>query len=311
MEERIIKDEYGRGIRLKKTGDGFVDVTDELAEDKDVAQEGETVETEEEEVVFEFPEITEDDEELAALMPEQAEELKKKREEEKRKKQEEYDALVVQGEELLASGEFAQAEDAFEKAIPLVFEHTQAAVGFWKAKTENFRYPDKLPEYYVEFEDDGYQELVYDAGQEAVDILKKEYRPVFEQRIQELKEEKKPMERSVLDGQDERREILEGRKKKNLIFFLATCIPSLILLVAGIVCLTKISTRPDQLFLFVALGLFGVFAIVFSVFIGAANKLINTNRIIRENEDLSSTEDGEKLVGILRKETFYRYLTEN
>ena len=32
MEERIIDDEYGRGVRLKKTKDGFVDVTDELAD---------------------------------------------------------------------------------------------------------------------------------------------------------------------------------------------------------------------------------------------------------------------------------------
>ena len=33
MEERIIDDEYARGIRLKKTKDGYVDVTDELAEE--------------------------------------------------------------------------------------------------------------------------------------------------------------------------------------------------------------------------------------------------------------------------------------
>ena len=39
MEERIIDDEYGRGIRLKKTEDGYVDVTDELAE----GEEGEEV----------------------------------------------------------------------------------------------------------------------------------------------------------------------------------------------------------------------------------------------------------------------------
>ena len=32
MEERIIDDEYGRGVRLKKTKDGYVDVTDELAD---------------------------------------------------------------------------------------------------------------------------------------------------------------------------------------------------------------------------------------------------------------------------------------
>ena len=33
MEERIIDDEYGRGVRLKKTKDGYVDVTDELSEE--------------------------------------------------------------------------------------------------------------------------------------------------------------------------------------------------------------------------------------------------------------------------------------
>ena len=32
MEERIIDDEYARGIRLKKTKDGYIDATDELAE---------------------------------------------------------------------------------------------------------------------------------------------------------------------------------------------------------------------------------------------------------------------------------------
>ena len=33
MEERMIDDEYGRGVRLKKTKDGYVDVTDEMAAD--------------------------------------------------------------------------------------------------------------------------------------------------------------------------------------------------------------------------------------------------------------------------------------
>ena len=32
-EERIIDDEYGRGVKLRKTAEGFVDVTDELAPD--------------------------------------------------------------------------------------------------------------------------------------------------------------------------------------------------------------------------------------------------------------------------------------
>ena len=117
MEERIIDDEYARGIRLKKTKDGYVDVTDELAEEerkaaKDEATEdsGELCETPEEdaeaageteealiveglektleslseeegteEVTFEFPELEEDDEDLVNLTPEEAIALRKKK----------------------------------------------------------------------------------------------------------------------------------------------------------------------------------------------------------------------------------------
>ena len=73
MEERIIDDEYGRGIRLKKTKDGYVDVTDELAEKGEKAEET-GAEYEGEEVAFEFPMLDsdEDDEELVGLTPEEA-----------------------------------------------------------------------------------------------------------------------------------------------------------------------------------------------------------------------------------------------
>jgi hypothetical protein len=48
MEERIIDDEFGRGIRLKKTKDGYVDATDELAPETEE-------ERAEDEVEFSFP----------------------------------------------------------------------------------------------------------------------------------------------------------------------------------------------------------------------------------------------------------------
>ena len=75
MEERIIDDEYGRGIRLKKTKDGFVDVTDELAENGEYEEDGE-------EIAFEFPvlETDEDDEDLVGLSPEEAAALRKRKE---------------------------------------------------------------------------------------------------------------------------------------------------------------------------------------------------------------------------------------
>lgn len=306
MEERIIKDEYGRGIRLKKTKDGYVDVTDELAEEKEEIADAEA--ESEEEVVFEFPQITEDDEELAALMPEQAEALKKKREEERRKKQERYETLTAEGARALSEGDFAAAEKNFSEAVGLVEDRKRAATGLWKAKTENFAYPDRLPDYYEEYESESFDEFLFDVGQEAVDELKEEYGEIFRKRVEELKEEKRPTESTVLEEQNERREILSARKKKRLISFLATLIPSVLFLVCGIVFLAKTNSRPDQTFLYVSIGFFAAFALCFAVFIGAANKLINTNRMIAKNEDLSSTEEGKKLVETLRKEEFYTRL---
>jgi hypothetical protein len=109
MEERIIDDEYGRGIRLKKTKDGYVDVTDELANpasdneettvdpDKlDAELETLDLDGEEEggeEVTFEFPDLEEDDEDLVNLTPEEAIALRHKKEEAEAARIDEYTRL--------------------------------------------------------------------------------------------------------------------------------------------------------------------------------------------------------------------------
>ena len=101
MEERIIDDEYGRGIRLKKTADGFVDVTDELAARKDDEEEQTA-----DEVSFEFPVFEEDDEDLATLTPEEAIALRKKKAEEAAKRKADYEKACQEGNNLLDNGEF-------------------------------------------------------------------------------------------------------------------------------------------------------------------------------------------------------------
>lgn len=305
MEERIIKDEYGRGIRMKKTEDGYVDATDELVEETEEASDGVAAE---EEVVFEFPQIDEDDEELAALMPEEAEALKKKREEERKKKQAEYEEHMQKGNLFLSEKNYAKAEEEFSFATNLALDRTESALGFWKAKTEEFAYPDRLPEAYEEYGQEGEEEFFYDLGEEGVNRLKEEYGSIFQKRLTELREEKAPLEKRVRDLQASRREILAERKKKHFVFFLSTLLPSVILLLLGILFLARVNTRPDRLYLYLSVGFFVAFLPVFFVFVAAANKLINTCRIIRENEDLSSTEDGARLAEILYKEDFYAKL---
>lgn len=305
MEERIIKDEYGRGIRLKKTEDGYVDATDELVEETEDSSEGVAAE---EEVVFEFPQIDEDDEELAALMPEEAEALKKKREEERKKKQAEYEERMQKGKLFLSEKDYEKAEEEFSVATNLALDRTEPVLGFWKAKTEEFAYPDRLPEAYAEYGQEGKEEFFYDLGEEGVNRLKEEYGSIFQKRLTELREEKTPLEKSVRDLQASRREILAARKKKHFVFFLSTLLPSAILLFLGILFLAQVNTRPDRLYLYLSVGFFAAFLPVFFVFVAAANKLINTRRIIRENENLSSTEDGARLAEILYKEDFYAKL---
>ena len=74
MEERIIDDEYGRGVRMKKTKDGYVDVTDELAQDNELQNDDVA-----DEVAFEFPvlDTDEDDEDLVGHSPAEALALRK------------------------------------------------------------------------------------------------------------------------------------------------------------------------------------------------------------------------------------------
>ena len=110
MEERIIDDEFGRGIRLKKTKDGYVDATDELAPETDE-------ERAEDEVEFSFPVFDVDDEELVGLTPEAALALQKRSEEEKAERKEKYAELCAEGQSLLEKADYSGAEAIFKKAM--------------------------------------------------------------------------------------------------------------------------------------------------------------------------------------------------
>ncbi len=309
MEERIIDDEYGRGIRLKKTEDGYVDVTDELAQDEQAepAEQEQTQEAETaEEIVFEFPDLEEDDEDLVGLSPEEALELRKRKEAEAIALKEEYKKLCDEGNEMLDTQSYKAAELKFEKALKKDAIATEASVGYWRAKTSDFTQPDILIEEYLEA---GYESLEYDLGYMAVEQIKKDYRPVFEKRLEELSEEEAPLEKAVTQKQENRRKILKERIKKSLIKFAVSALPMLALLALTIVLGMKIRSTPDGRFIWYTVASGVVFAAAFAVFGVFTNKLINALRINRANETLSSTEDGAKLLEIREyKELYARFL---
>ena len=307
MEERIIDDEYGRGIRLKKTKDGYVDVTDELAE----TGEGETFagEDEGEEVAFEFPvlETDEDDEDLVGLSPEEAIALKKRKEEAARQRKADYERLCKEGDELLGSGSFHSAELKFEKALALDDEATEASVGYWRAKTSDFAEPDVLIGEYVEA---GIESLEFDLGYRAAEIVKENYRPVFEKRVAELEAEETPLAEEVEKKQAARREVLGERLKRSTLAFCVALLPTVALFVLTLVYgLKNFSTRTNE-YVTPTIVLGVAFFVVFIVFILVSNKWINDFRIRRANENLSSTDEGARLVEIREYKELYECLLQ-
>ena len=302
MEERIIDDEYGRGVRLKKTKDGFVDVTDELADGTDM-EEGE-------EITFEFPNLEgygmeQDNEALVDLSPEEAARFLKEKAEAAERRRAEYENTCEQGKKLLESGSYNAAEMAYEKALQLDEDATDASVGYWRAKTADFTNPDVLISEYV---DAGIESLEYDLGYEAVDIIRKEYRSAFEKRIAELTAEEEPLRQKVEEKQDARREVLSSRKLRWGVAFVLTIFPVLAAIIATMVVGFKnFSTREGE-YIVPTIVLACVSVVCFIAFMVVTNKYINAGRMYRLNERLSSTPDGARLVEIMEYKELYETL---
>ena len=305
MEERLVDDEYGRGIRLKKTADGYVDVTDELAEE---LQETDGVE-ETEETAFEFPvlDTDEDDEDLVGLSPEEAEKLRRQKAEAAALRRAEYDEVCKEGEKLLDEGSFHAAELKFEKALGLDRMATEASVGYWRAKTENFANPDALV---GEYADASIESLEYDLGMDAVDVIKKEYKEQLQKRYNELAEEEKTLAQEVSAAQERRRGIISARLKKRTLVFFAIFLPMVAALVLGITFAMKIFTPDGEKFVTLTIVFGSVFFLLFLAFIVATNKWINAFRMRGANERLEETTDGARLVEIRDYMTIYACLLD-
>jgi hypothetical protein len=296
MEEKIIDEEIGRKIRVKKTQDGETDIVDDLAEENEELAEGE------EEYTFELPEYDDDDEDLVGLSPEEAMALRKKKQEEAAAKRAEYERLLVEGEALLGEGSYRSAELKFEKALMLDEVATEATVGYWRAKTENFSNPDGLMDEYVE---EGYDSLEWDLGAEAVAKIRETYQEQFRRRYDELVAEEAPLRAEFEEAQARRRSVLKPRRLKCGIGFGVSALPFLVsLILTAVFGFSNFTVKDDRYILptiiagcvaFVAFIVFGIFT----------NRFINACRIYNTNERLSSTDEGAKLEEIEAYKSLY------
>ncbi|MBR2441927.1 MAG: hypothetical protein IKB20_02530 [Clostridia bacterium] len=298
MEERIIDDEYGRGVRLRKTKDGFVDVTDELADES--LEEGE-------EIAFEFPIFAdgEEDETLVDLSPEEAERVRREKAEREEQRRTAYKHACEEGQALLDSGSYRSAELKFEQALRLDGLAPEASVGYWRAKTQGFANPDALVEEYL---DSGFEEMEFDLGYEAVDILRKEHCAVFQKRIEELNAEEAPLMDKVKETQARRREVLAPRRKRGVFICLGGAIPFLAAVIVTLVLGLKNFTTPDNRFVLPTVIAGGAALLLFIVFAFTGNTLINACRMYNLNEQLSSTDEGKRVQEIREYKAMYEAL---
>ena len=304
MEERIIDDEYGRGIRLRKTEDGYVDVTDELAESGDDGEE-----TSYDEIAFEFPDLEEDDEDLVSLSPEEAIALRKRKAEEAENKRRQYAQACEEGERLLDSGSFHAAELKFESALKVDEYGKDAIVGYWRAKTADFTNPDALMGEYAE---SGVENLEGDLGYEAVDELKRRYPAVFAKRLAELRKEEKPLEEELLEKRGNRREIISEKMTMAAWKFSISTVVTLVILAVAIVLGTKIFSTREGDFILPTIIAGAAFVAALVVSLVFTNKLLNVVRMYRKNERDDSTELGRRLIGVRNYiELYEEFVTDN
>lgn len=298
MEERMLDEEYGRGVRLKKTKDGYVDATDELADCED----GE----ETEEIAFAFPpDENEDEEDFAELTAEEVAALKKRRAEEAAAKKAEYDRLCSEGDAFLASGSYKSAELKFERALRFDDEATDASVGYWRAKTADFTQPDVLAE---EYANESIESLEYDLGYAATDVIRERYESVFQNRIDELTAEETPLKEKVESAQTRRRTILKARLKTRGWIFGVSAIPALLFLGLALFFGMRIFTTKGNDYIAPTIAFAAAFVVFFIVFAICSNRFLNGLRMYRKNERIEETEEGERLLEIQALKKIYEGL---
>ncbi len=300
MEERIIDDEFGKGVRLKKNKDGDY-VIAEGADETDEEQE-----TSGDEISFEFPtfEVEEGEEDLIGLSPEEVEAIRLQRAEEAAARRAEYEALCVEGKTALEAEKLEEAVEIYGKALTLDEEPTEASVGYWTAKTKNFTEPDVLVEEYKEM---GVENMEFDLGYQAAQTLKEQYGEVFQKRYDELVTEEKPLREEVEGKRENRRAYIKARLKKTGIIYGISLLPLLLCLALALVLGGKIPTVPDNRYVAPTI-VFAVLTVAFFIVsIVCLNRFWLAFRINRINEDPESTDEGARLVQIEQYKELYEY----
>ncbi len=276
MEERLMDDP--RGIKVKRNAVGGVeDATDELAPEEEME-----IELPEEEIL-----LPEEDEDLIGLAPSQLEKELARRKKEAEEAAAERDKLLAAGEKLLKQGKYEDAEPCFEQA--LMYEGAERAQELlWVCRTRDYSQTEPLMDRDVAEEFRG-------APEEVKAELRKRLGGRLEEERKEVLKDAEPLRKTVFDAQQSRREAFGENKRY---YFIRFCV------FAALFCLCLIGAGASSYFIVrvtdsvpaIVTIVFGALALLDLVpTVLYARKLVVAQRLCRENEELSSTEDGERL----------------
>lgn len=282
MEERIIEKDEGRKITVKKTAAGGI---------ADAVEEGTAVgEEQEEDVVVELPEGVEEeyDEDLVGLTPTQLEKALEARARAEEQARAERDQLLTMAEEALAKGDYKKAEAAYSQALVYDKECLAAKQGVWVSLTRNFQdagvfYELKKAKKFAEQEDEVKEFVLSRIGEE-----------LREERAK-CAAEAEPLGGKVAEARKMRRDVFEDNRSyygKCVWIWLALAV--LFAVGAGVSALFIVRTMSYLPVILTSVfgGLCFLFLIVTLVF---CHKLYVAAKFCRDNEKLSSTEDGKRL----------------
>lgn len=279
MEERIIDKEDSRKIKLKRTQEGETDAVDGVLPEGDA-------EAPQEEFFLELPE--EDyDEDLVGLTPSQLQAELERRERARREAIAESARLYAEAEERMQAGDFVGAEPFFAQAALYDPDNAEARKGLWRARTRGFKELDGL------LIRDIAEEVSEDAEAQAL-IIEKMGDALKEER-KTLKAEEAEIAPRVEGKQAERRKAFADNRNYYLVRFLILLGCFAAMVVGSIVSASFIYTTKSASPI-VCTIVFGVLALIIAgieVYFG--RKLLVASRLCRDNEKLSSTEEGARL----------------
>lgn len=277
MEERIMDEDELRGIKKRRDG----------APDDESAAGDESIEYEITEGAASEGEDGEYDEDLVGLTPTQLKEELERREKLREEAHAEALRYRSEGEAAVQREAYDEATGYFEQSLSVEYDEEVEAL-YWWARTQGLTSSDAL------FEREAAREFA-EAGETSKKLILDAFGEELRNARIVLLEEAEPLREQVRAGQEARRApFIANRNYYRLRFVISAVLTILFAIGIGVSASFLLRTQSSlPTILMIVFGALTLIAVCF--FLYFSRKLIVASRLCRANEQLASTEEGERL----------------